>query len=384
MRVRFSPSLLCLWPSVLLGCPQASTPEARDGGVPLCGPSTLIKSVAWNERTMLGVTPREAFAPALLCEARLRWDGRWQSDLLVQPVSGQTSLTLRATPRENTVQLISPARDAPEMCPPFSLRVQADLRVETADGTFAGGDRSELIYSPGRPVGTAFQVPITGAVAMGLRVDDPRDFYVRYVAEWLEHGCEGDIGLTTPTDENRFVWHLGGWSSTRCAGHGTPTPIQDAELPDDLDGLLEAFNGAFAGQWEDGQPAELHVQVARDGDLVCTRELRSGLDVAVPVKLLYGTSDGRIAEHEAEGHLLLNPSTGLRVLRTSEHLVCDDAEDALAYPPCSGLVHALVSLRLTHGMEEVTSSMEPALRIDEFEGRVFDVGQTLAFELKRE
>jgi hypothetical protein len=374
-------SLLRLWPVVLVGCAQErTTAEAgEDAGILPCGPDTVIKTVRWNEQTPLGVTPREAFGPVSACEARVRWDARWNDDFQVQPATGDTALMVRAAPVESTAELVTSATGA---CPPF-LRVQADVHVETPDDTFGGSARSVLSYRPEKAVMASFSIPMDRASAMALRVEDPREFFVSYQATWHEHGCAGFIDLTTSTEGNHFIWALGDWSSTACWGRGAPVPVEDAELPDDVDALLGLFEGVFVGRWRGGQPAELHVQVVRDGDFACKHELVPAAS-AIPVKVRYSTTDGRIAEHEADGVVALTTSDDRTFLSVTEHLVCGDAKDSLAYPPCSELFHARLYLNLAHHNGEVMSSGQPALHIHEYVGRESDPIRTLAFELEGE
>ena len=308
--------------------------------------------VGWSEATDLG-TPEEVFAPvAGTCEAPFAWDGSAADTLTLDPIAGQSTLTVTVDIDEASARLVETEK-APDaggivFCG-ATLEVDATVKLLLVQGELVEEQQVTLsvMKSSGLPSEgpyVSFSVPgedVGDWVSIAPRNDDTTVTLTFTVAP-LGEACAGEVILMSETrlDGGSTAGGVGvgaagsfaSWSDTGCGVGQFPVSLEDPEQGMDL---LAAIDQAFgdvelSGVWEDGGTTTLALKTSVAATDVCGEDR----NITIPVDVLGSTADGRVESLSGAGTVRAtvgeNGPTQLDLWLSTE-LVCQSQTDTLAY-----------------------------------------------------
>jgi hypothetical protein len=294
-------------PSDRAGAPTGTLPASTAG---LCSGTPTETKLAWEERSSLGISPRDAFeARAGSCEVPFLWESAGWSVTLT-PTTADTQLIVSVQFDQESARVVSHPH-----CSDY-LEIDADVRFETDDGVFAERSRVSVRHyksAPAQPISLRRK---SSELAGGLRVSLTPNQQLSF--EFRSSGggsaCAGELTMSLSETHGNMgsnvLGAIGRWSNTGCPLNSEPLLLDDSSaLGLAVKSEIEQFwsKATYVGRWEDGGETQVSLAVASDAVRVCaeTSELRT---IRVPVQLTYGTDDGRIPSHTIMAEMGLYPS----------------------------------------------------------------------------
>jgi hypothetical protein len=314
--------------------------------------------------TIVESSAHDAFAAvAGSCRAPFSWDAS-AAGVSIKPASGQTQLQVSVTLDESSARVLEP----PGMtipgyvgCAP-SLVVDADVAIESDDGSFVEHERVTLSYRKSIGVALLRFNRASNELGGSLTIEAPANQKVtlEFSASGAGSACAGELGITvsetTPTRSSTSGGSIGKWTNTGC-----PLSNQALRL-DGSDAVGKAIranieqlwgSASYAGVWDDGVQTNFQLNVTLNAELACVPT--AGLRIAdVPVRVSYGSDDERITMHATDAHVnaFLSADGGVTQLQLvlSEDMMCASRTDAIAYAraSCRDLSAVTAQLLLNH------------------------------------
>jgi hypothetical protein len=359
-------------------------PQRGGDAFSACNAEPITTPIGWDDETLLEISAREAFGPvAGSCQAQLSWDASNADSVVVEPRSGESLLDVRLQLDESSARLVEPQSTGGSwQCRSPYLEAEAELGLESADGTFAEEGRVTLRFIPEWGVESIRLVRKQAELggSLQLEAEPHQQVSLSFRLSGAGDVCAGDIMLLISEAESGGGGQIATWSNTGCPLETEALALDGSSSPgaEILSRIEEVWGDAsYPGVWDDGSKTNLTLAVEVEVDHACTQ--RTGLRMAeIPVRVTYGSDDQRLTSHVTDAHVnaFLRPDLGFSGLQLvlSERLECASPDDVLAYTrtDCSTLSAAEVQLVLN---DNGGSAPEPAgLGLEVYEYRAGRTG----------
>jgi hypothetical protein len=296
------------------------------------------EAVAWDEPLDFGDSAEQIFGGVEgSCEAPFVWDGEG-AGTSIEPPRGESTVTVTVELDRQSVRVHRRLQRGVGTigCEP-TLTVDGHVSVRTEDGVFDDEADVTLTYGERTGLGTISYVvelqDLGGTLSAELGERERGGLF--YESSGADSACAGRIllgfessrGGETTSSIGRFA----SWSSSGCPLRETPfdphAPGPDGG-PSAADQITELWGDvSYPGQWDDDSATALELSVEVPATDSC-RE--SGGHATVPVRVTYGTTDGRIESHAADAYVNVGLDVAL-ALNIDETMRCDDTVDPLPY-----------------------------------------------------
>jgi hypothetical protein len=203
----------------LFGCGSDGGEGAPEGQPCGCGdklPQTNGRSVAWDVKTPLGVTPAEAFAAVTgSCTAPLEWEHISEGSFSqVEPPTGSTDVTVEVA-FYGTAGFVDCAHGSLQCT--RSITAYARVTVTSADGAFADEGDVEVVYTSA-DVAPRIDLRVPGGVLGGSLTitssEKHSESSLTYRVTAMGSACQGQLTLGHGRGVTSFDGELGSWSGS--------------------------------------------------------------------------------------------------------------------------------------------------------------------------
>jgi hypothetical protein len=191
-------------------------------------------------------------------------------------------------------------------CAGDSLTASADVRFESTDGLFVDERRTAVVYRYG-----------IGLAAVGFTSEHERlsrdlmigssGYRFAYSTAGPDALCAGEVELTVQGSGWSDYYGDFVWSKSGCAVGLSPVSLDASSAPDmDVVRAIERVFGhtSYLVQWDDKARPGLTIAVKPSLETsACEKRSRPGRNLLVPVKLSYGSDDGRIVTHGSDARV---------------------------------------------------------------------------------
>jgi hypothetical protein len=347
-------------------CEKSNTAPARDLSESPCG-KLVYQSLDWEEPTVLGIRAKDVFKPVQgTCTTTLSWDATGIAGA-ANPSSGESVVSVTLVLNPSTVEIGRyEFPNAGSECASDSITIKGNATVTSADGVFNDSGEVLLIYRETK--GLSYLKLEKSIAALGgtfsISGADRDATILSYDFVTPGVACVGEIVLTGSESQGEGMaaaseGAIGTWTNTGCPFGEDPIDLtkKGSDGLTTLDRINDIFSGeTYRAKWEDGTETNLNIQSSVLSIPACTGQPTPDtptINVDIPVSVIYGTSDDKLASRSMEAQLLVsmakNGAIQTASLFVSDNLSCEDEGDSLSYGfgDCTALSGITVQLGLT-------------------------------------